>query len=95
MANKGTERDRLSIDVLPEEHRQIKIYATIHGQTMREYVLESIRERLCQEKENKDLQDLTMHLDQDSALKELWNNKKDAGYDKQNKKRNIRRRKDG
>ena len=82
MTNKGTERDRLSIDVLPEEHRQIKVYATLHGQTMREYVLESIRERLRREKENKDLKDLTRHLDQDPALKKLWDNKKDAGYDR-------------
>ncbi len=82
MANKGTERDRLSIDVLPEEHRQIKVYATIHGQTMREYVLESIRKRLRQEKESNNLHDLTMHLDQDPALKKVWGNKKDSRYDK-------------
>ena len=35
----ATERDRLSIDVLPEEHRQIKVYAALHGMTIREYVL--------------------------------------------------------
>jgi len=82
MLKRSAERDRLSIDVRPEEHRQIKIYAAFHGQTIREYVLESIQERLRHEKERRELQDLSKHLDQDSALKELWDNKKDAGYDK-------------
>ncbi len=75
-------RDRLSIDVLPDEHRQIKAYAALHGETIREYVLECIRERLYRENEKKELQALTMHLDQDPVLRELWDNKKDAAYDK-------------
>ena len=75
-------RDRLSIDIFPEEHRQIKIYAALHGETIREYVLESVRERLRQENENKELQALSMYLHQDPVLKELWDNKKDARYDK-------------
>ena len=75
-------RDRLSIDVLPDEHRQIKAYAALHGETIREYVLECIRERLYRENEKKELQALTMHLDQDPVLRELWDNRKDAAYDK-------------
>ena len=82
MANRDTQRDRLSIDVGPQEHRQIKIYAAFYGQTIREYVLESIRERLRSESEKKELHALTMHLDEDPVLKELWGNEKDAGYDK-------------
>jgi len=76
-----TRRDRLSIDVLPEEHRQIKAYAAFHGQTIREYVLDSVRERLRRENEKRELSTLTMHLDQDPVLKELWDNEKDAAYD--------------
>jgi len=82
MANRETERDRLSIDVLPEEHRQIKVYAALHGQTIREYVLESIRGRLRRENESRELQALAIHLDKDPVLKELWDNEKDAAYDK-------------
>ncbi len=80
-------RDRLSIDVLPEEHRQIKAYAALHGETIREYVLECVRERLHRENEKKGLQALTMHLDQDLVLRELWDNKKDAAYDKKARKK--------
>ncbi len=82
MAKAGAGRARLSIDMLPEEHRQIKAYAALHGKTMREYVVESVRERLRQEAEERELSALTMHLDQDPVLKELWDNEKDAAYDK-------------
>ena len=75
-------RERLSIDVFPEEHKQIKVYAALHGKTIREYVVESVRERLRQEAEERELSALTMHLDQDPVLRKLWDNEKDASYDK-------------
>lgn len=82
MAKEGDTRERLSIDVLPEEHRQIKAFAALHGETIREYVIRSVRERLRQEAEAKELSALTMHLDKDPVLKQLWDNEKDAAYDK-------------
>ena len=82
MAKAGMARERLSIDVFPEEHRQIKTYAALHGETIREYVLESVHERLRQETEGRELSAMTIHLDQDPVLKKLWGNKKDAAYDK-------------
>ena len=82
MAKADMARERLSIDVLPEEHRRIKAYAALHGETIREYVIESVRERLHQEAEGRELSALTMNLNKDSVLKELWDNEKDAGYDK-------------
>lgn len=82
MVKANIERERLSIDVLPEEHRQIKAYAALHGKSIREYVVESIRERLLQETEEKALSKLTIDLGEDPVLKKLWNNKKDSAYDK-------------
>ena len=75
-------RERLSIDVLPQQHRQIKACAALHGETIREYVLECIQERLRREVKEKDLSALTTHLYEDSVLRELWDNEKDARYDK-------------
>ena len=75
-------RERLSIDVFPEEHRQIKASAALHGKTIREYVIESVRERLRLEKEEKELSAIVEHLDKDPVLKRLWDNKKDVSYDK-------------
>ena len=77
-----TKRGRLSIDLFSDEHRQIKIYATLHGETIRDYVLESVRDRLKREAEEKASSDLISSLEQDPVLTELWNNKKDAAYDK-------------
>jgi len=82
MVKTAMARERLSIDVLPREHRQIKVYAALHGETIREYVIESIRERLRQEAEERELSALTMHLEQDPVLKKLWDNEKDAAYDR-------------
>lgn len=82
MAKTEMARERLSIDVLSEEHRQIKAYAALHGKTIRDYILESVRERLRQEAEEKDLSTLTINLGRDPILKKLWDNKKDAIYDK-------------
>ena len=82
MAKADMTRERLSIDVLPEEHKRIKAYAALHGETIREYVVESVRERLRQEAEERELSALTMNLNQDPVLKELWDNEKDAAYDK-------------
>ena len=73
------EKGRLSIDVKPDEHRKIKMYAAHHGISIRVYVLESVRKRLAQEEEGKDLSRITTSTS--SALKELWNNDKDSAYD--------------
>lgn len=75
-------KHRLSIDIEQEEHRQIKAFAAIHGETIREYVLETVRSRLQQEKENRELSAITGNLALDPILKGLWDNEKDAVYDK-------------
>ena len=75
-------RERVSVDVNPEEHRRIKVCAALHGTTIRNYVLESVRERLRRETETKNVSFLALQLDKDPVLKELWDNDKDAAYDK-------------
>lgn len=82
MSKTDITRDRLSIDIFPDMHKKIKVYAALHGQTIREYVLESIQDHLNEEDEEKELMSLAKHLDQDPVLKDLWDNRKDAAYDK-------------
>jgi hypothetical protein len=72
--------ERLSIDVTFEEHRQIKAYAALLGKTIREFVRESIRQRLERAKEEKMLSSMTSQPS--LVLQELWDNEKDAAYDK-------------
>jgi len=75
---KSYTRNRLSIDIDPEEHQKLKVFAVLQGKTIREYVLESIRERLDRESEEKQLLAMTTQIN--LALKEVWNNKKDDIY---------------
>ena len=79
MSKTEVKRKRLSIDVLPEEQRMIKAYATLHGQSIREYVLETINARLHQEQESNDILAMTTQIN--PVLKELWDNDKDTIYD--------------
>lgn len=71
-------RNRLSIDIDPEEHQKIKVFAVLQGKTIREYVLESIRERIDRETEEKQLLAITTQIN--PVLKKVWNNKKDDIY---------------
>lgn len=71
-------RNRLSIDINPEEHQRIKIYATLHGTSIKEYVLSSIRERLARESEENQLLAMTNQIS--PALQEVWDNELDEAY---------------
>jgi len=73
-------RERLSIDVEHEERMAIKSYAAAHGQTLKEFVLESIYERMKTANETLDIRQITSKIN--STLGELWNNKEDSEYDK-------------
>lgn len=75
---KSNTRNRLSIDIDPEEHQRIKVFAVLQGKTIREYVLESVRERLDRESEEKQLLAMTTQIN--PVLKEVWDNKKDDIY---------------
>ncbi|MEA2021671.1 MAG: antitoxin [Candidatus Caldatribacteriota bacterium] len=77
-SKKYSVRNRLSIDIDPEEHQRIKVFAVLQGKSIREYVLESIRERLDRESEEKQLLAITTQIN--PVLKEVWNNKKDDIY---------------
>lgn len=72
-------RERLSIDVPAEVHLQIKVYATLHGKSIRDFILESVQERLRQDLEAKQLLAMTTHAS--PVLQSLWNNSKDSSYD--------------
>ena len=74
----AVQKNRLSIDVDPEEHQKIKVFATLQGTSIKEYVLTSIRERLERESEEKQLLAMTNQIT--PALKEVWDNDKDEAY---------------
>ncbi|MBI5206188.1 MAG: hypothetical protein HY934_00175 [Candidatus Firestonebacteria bacterium] len=71
MPNTKMLRERLSIDVFPDEHKQIKVHAALYGKTIRDYVVESVLERIRRETEERELSVVTTHLDQYPVLKKL------------------------
>lgn len=69
-------RERLTIDLSEEEHRKIKSYAALMGKSMKEFVLESIKNQMLLESEteaNNSLLTKTSMLMQD-----IWDNDKDS-----------------
>jgi len=79
MSQVKIKRTRLSIDISSEEHQIIKLKATLQRKTIRDYVVESIRERLRKEAEDEQLSLMTGNVS--PVLKGLWDNVKDAYYD--------------
>jgi uncharacterized protein (DUF1778 family) len=84
MPNTHRRRARLSIDVPREARRRIHIAAAKRDQSIRDYVWEAVEARLT-----RDLADelsaadlVALNERADPALADLWNNPKDAAYDK-------------
>ena len=78
----AAKRPRISVDVRPEVRRRLRLAAAKRDVTVRRYVLEAIEERL-----KGDLGDdaegvLALTANADPVLAELWDNQKDAEYDR-------------
>ncbi len=84
MSTAHQRRARLSIDVSREARRRIHIAAAKRDQSIREYVWEAVEARrqrdLADELSAADL--VALNGRTDPVLAELWNNPKDAAYDK-------------
>jgi len=77
-------RTRLTIDLPVEVKRRLRLVAAQRDVTVRQYVLETIEERLAKDwvelAEQEGLLALTAQAD--PVLAELWDNEKDAAYDR-------------
>jgi len=75
-------RPRISVDVLPEVRRRLRLAAAKRDLTIRQYVLEAIEERLREDLGEEDEGVLTLTAKADPVLAELWDNPKDSEYDR-------------
>jgi len=77
-------RPRISIDIDPEMRRRIRVAAAKKDILVSQYVLEAVKERLCQDLGEVELLNnlLTLDAKSDPLLADLWNNKKDMAYDR-------------
>ena len=77
----SAKRPRISVDVIPEVRRRLRLAAAKRDVTVRQYVLDAIDERL-----REDLGDetelLALTAKADPVLAALWDNARDAAYDR-------------
>jgi predicted transcriptional regulator len=80
---KAVKRTRLTIELPAEVKRRLRLVAAQRDVPLRQYVLETIEERL--EKDWVELAEqeglLALTAQADPVLAELWDNEKDAAYD--------------
>ena len=75
-------RPRISIDVLPEVRRRLRLAAARCDLTVRQYILDAIEERLREDLGQDGDGMLALTAQADPVLAELWRNRKDAEYDR-------------
>ena len=78
----SSKRPRISIDVLPELRRRLRLAAAKRDFTVRQYVLEAIEKRLHEDLGDDGEGVLALTAKTDPVLAEVWDNPKDAEYDR-------------
>lgn len=71
---------RISFEVEPELHRAVRVSAAAQGMTVRQFMLEALEERLRQEENRRDTDELFGIAA--PAFQRDWDNEWDAVYDK-------------
>jgi uncharacterized protein (DUF1778 family) len=75
-------RPRISLDVAPAVRRRIRLAAAKREVSVRQYLLDAVRDRL-REDLGDDGEDLVaLNARADPVLASLWDNDKDAAYDR-------------
>jgi uncharacterized protein (DUF1778 family) len=75
-------RPRISVDVLPEVRRRLRLAAAKRDLTVQQYVLEAIEEQLREDLGEEDEGVMALTAKADPVLADLWDNPKDAAYDR-------------
>lgn len=78
----SAKRPRISVDVLPEMRRRLRLAAAKRDLTVRQYVLDAIEERLREDLGDDSEGVLALTAKADPVLAELWDNWKDSEYDR-------------
>jgi len=74
-------RARLSIDVSAGTRRRVRLAAARRDQSIREYVVEALAERLREDLGDEVNESAVLTEDADPVLGRLWRNPTDAAYD--------------
>jgi uncharacterized protein (DUF1778 family) len=77
-----TSRPRISLDVDPEVRRRIRLAAAKRDVSIRQYVMDALRERLREDLGDDGESLLVLTAKGDPVLAALWDNDRDAAYDR-------------
>lgn len=75
-------RPRISVDVLPEVRRRLRLAAAKRELSVRQYVIAAIEEQLREDLRDEDHGVMTLTAKADPVLAELWDNPRDSAYDR-------------
>ena len=75
-------RPRISVDVLPAMRRRLRLAAAKRDVSVQQYVIQAIEEQLREDLGEEDEGVTTLTAKSDPVLAELWDNPKDAAYDR-------------
>ena len=78
----SAKRPRISIDVQPAVRQRLRLAAAKHDLTVGQYILEALEERLREDLGEGDEGMLALTAKADPVLAELWENERDAAYDR-------------
>jgi len=84
MAATQPKRARLSIDLSLEARRRIRMAAAKRALSVRQYVLQVVQEQVKEDLEDEGVRKnlLALTAQADPVLTDLWDNPKDAAYDR-------------
>lgn len=81
-ARKSIKRPRISIDVAPEIRQHVRLAAAKRDMSIGQYVLDALKERLQEDLGSSGEGLLALTAKADPVLAALWDNEKDAAYDR-------------
>jgi hypothetical protein len=80
--NPTPQRPRISIDVSPELRRRLRLAAARHDVSVGEYVTEAVSLKLREDLGEPGEEALALSATTDPVLADLWDNPRDAEYDR-------------
>jgi len=78
----SAKRPRISVDVLPQLRRRLRLAAAKRDLTVQQYILETIEARLQQDLGDEFQVVFALTAKSDPVLADLWDNQRDAEYDR-------------
>jgi uncharacterized protein (DUF1778 family) len=78
----AAKRPRISLDVDPEVRRRVRLAAAKRDVSVRQYIVDALQERLREDLGEESDRLVALTAKADPVLAALWNNDKDAAYDR-------------